>query len=315
MRSTLERVRSWLAALAGEPTYRLAAIAAVLLAFVVISAVVVLLPGERSSAGPRLQQEPLTVKRGLSTGSALFGDTLTAEVDIVSDDARIPPDSVRLETDFRPLTVVDTTVDRDRRGETTLLRTVYVLRCATAACLPPRDGRPIRFPPAIVSYRAGGRARTASVPWRGLIVHSRLSGDPAAAEGIVDAPPALSTGFARSPTLVVVALGLLALVLGLAGALLVVQGLWPRFFYSLGWWRSLSPLSQSLLQVEAAASIDDEAVRRGSLDRLATQLDEARSPELGGEARRLAWGPAVPGATELTAFAARVRATARRSAG
>ena len=189
MRSTLERVRSWLAALAGEPTYRLAAIAAVLLAFVVISAVVVLLPGERSSAGPRLQQEPLTVKRGLSTGSALFGDTLTAEVDIVSDDARIAPDSVRLETDFRPLTVVDTTVDRDRRGETTLLRTVYVLRCATAACLPPRDGRPIRFPPAIVSYRAGGRARTASVPWRGLIVHSRLSGDPAAAEGIVDAPP------------------------------------------------------------------------------------------------------------------------------
>ncbi len=152
------------------------------------------------------------------------------------------------------------------------------------------------------------------MPWRGLVVHSRLSGDPAAAEGIVDAPPALSTGFARSPTLLLVVLGLLAFGLGLAGALLVVQGLWPRFFYSLGWWRSLSPLSQSLLQVEAAATIDDEAVRRGSLDRLATQLEAAHAPELGGEARRLAWGPAVPGPAELTGFAAHVRATARRPA-
>lgn len=314
MTSTRERVRSWLAALAGEPTYRIAAIVAVLVAFVALAAVVVLRPDGRSSATPRLQQEPITVKRGLSTGSALFGDTITAEVDIVSDDTRVAPDSVRLETDFRPLTVVDTTVDRERRGGATLLRTVYVLRCVTVACLPPKDGRPVRFAPATVRYRSGGRARAEAVAWRGLIVHSRLSGDPAAVEGITDAPPALSTGFARSTALVVALLALLAVLLGVAGALLVVQGLWPRFFYSLGWWRSLSPLSQSLLQVEAAASIEDEAVRRGSLDRLATQLEAARAPELGGEARRLAWGPAVPGPAELTAFVARVRASARKSA-
>ncbi len=310
----LHRVRSWLAAVAAEPTYRIVAIGAVLLAFVALAVAVVLRPDGRSSTTPGLQQQPITVKRGLSTGSVLFGDTITAEVDIVSDDARVPPDSVRLRTDFRPLTVVGTTVERDRRGEATLRRDVYVLRCATVACLPPKDGRPVRFAPATVQYRAGGRARTETVPWRGLIVHSRLSGDPAAAEGITDAPPALSTGFARSPTLVVVALGLLALVLGLAGALLVVQGLWPRFFYSLGWWRSLSPLSQSLLQVEASASIDDEAVRRGALDRLATQLEAAQVPDLGGEARRLAWGPAVPGPAELAGFVARVRAAARKSA-
>jgi hypothetical protein len=313
MRALSGMVRSWLAALGGEPVYRLAAIGVVLVAFGGLAAAVLLWPDDRSSATPRLQQAPVTVKRGLSTGSALFGDTVEAEIDVVSDDRRVPPDSVRLETDFRPLTVVGTTVERERRGAATLLRTVVVLRCATVACLPPRDGRPVRFAAATVRYRLDGRARAVAVPWRGLVVHSRLSGDPAAAEGITDAPPALSTGFARSPTVVVAVLVLLAIALGLVGALLVVQGLWPRFFYSLGWWRTLSPLSQSLLQVEAAASIDDEAVRRGALDRLATQLEAAQAPELGGEARRLAWGPTAPGPAELTGFVGRVRAGARKA--
>jgi hypothetical protein len=253
-------------------------------------------------------RDPITVKRSLSSASALFGDTITAQVDVLTDDAVIDPYSVSVGIDLRPYRTVSTDVDRTRRGSVSLLHTVVRLRCLTSACLPRRDGQPFSFEPLEVRYRLGREEGVERIPWRALAVHSRLSSDPSAPLGVVDTPPELSADFARSPTLLRFALGALALVLALVGVLLVVQGLWPQFFYSLKAWRRLTPLEQAIVQVEAAAGLEDETVRRRALDQLATQLDSAGAAELGLETRGLAWAADAPDRAELAGLVTRIRA-------
>ncbi|MFN8223682.1 MAG: hypothetical protein U0R50_10625 [Gaiellales bacterium] len=291
-----------------EPGIRLAlAVLAALAALV--AAAIALMP--RATAPATVVDGPITVRRALATVSARFGDTITAEASVLSDDRRVPPDTVALRADFRPYAVVGQTSDVRRRGTTTLREATFTLRCLTSACLPPANGKPVRFPPLRVSFERGGVGRTLTVAWPGLAVHSQLSGDPLVPVGIVDAPPALGNGTRVSAGLMRALFALAAISAGLAGALLVLQALWPTRFYSLREWRRLTPLGQAMAQVDAAARIEDEGLRRQVLDRLAGRLDEAGALTLGREARGLAWGPATPGRQELEAFAARVRATAR----
>ena len=201
-----------------------------------------------------------------------------------------------------------------RRGDTTLRVTVYTLRCLTSTCLPPVNGKPVRFPTLVVRYREKGLDRKLAVAWPGVAVHSQLSGDPLVPVGIVDAPPVLSSQTRLSPSLLKLILAVAALAAGLFGALFLLQGLWPRTFYSLRRWRELTPLGRAMAQVDAAALVEDEPLRRQVLDRVATQLEAAGARDLGHEARGLAWGPAPPGQQELEGFAARVRHAARTEA-
>ncbi len=261
----------------------------------------------QQSRSPSPLRDPLTVKRALSTASALFGDTIVAEIDVLTDDTQIDPGSVTVRTDFAPYRPVDTKVEHSRQGSVSLLRTVVRLRCLTAACLPRSDGRPFEFKPLELTYRQGLEDRTERIPWRALAVGSRLSSDVRSPVGIVDTPPELSSGFSRSPDLVRVVLGCLALGLGLFGTLLVIQGLWPQFPYSLRRWRQLSPLEQSLAQVEAASRVDDEALRRRVLDQLANHLGVVDAPELEFETRQLAWTQSAPTDAELAGLVERVR--------
>ena len=100
-----------------------------------------------------------------------------------------------------------------------------------------------------------------------------------------------------------------AAVLGLAGAGLVVAGLWPSSFRAKRRRRSLSPLERSLQRVEAAARDDDEPARRQTLDDLATRLSDVPSLALELRARALAWGQRPPEPEALTLLANQVRAT------
>jgi hypothetical protein len=257
------------------------------------------------------EKDPITVKRALSTVSTRFGDTLTAEVDVVTDNAKVAAGSVKLNADFSPYRIVDTETDLEHRGPATLRATVYTLTCVTSACLPPTNGKPVRFRSLEVRYRQKGLERALTVPWPGVAVHSQLSGDPLVPVGIVDAPPVLSSSTRVSPDLLKLILGIGIVGAGLLGTLLLLQGLWPRTFYSLRRWRELTPLGRAMAQVDAAALVEDEPLRRQVLDRVATQLDAAGARDLGLEARGLAWGPAAPGRYELEGFAARVREVAR----
>lgn len=298
-------MRARFAELWAEPWVRRAAMVLPVALALAAALLALVWPHEQSS--PTLLRDPLTVKRALSTASALFGDTVTAKVDVLTDDTQIDPESVAIHTDFSPYRAVETNVEHRHQGSVSLISTVVQLRCLTAACLPRRDGRPFDFKPLELTYRQGAEDRTEQIPWRALAVGSRLSSDARSPVGIIDTPPELSSEFARSPMLLRAVLGGLALVVGVLGSLFVIQGLWPRFPYSLRRWRGLSPLEQSLAQVEAASLIGDEALRRRVLDQLANQLGAVDRPELEFETRQLAWTSNAPTSAELALLVGRVR--------
>lgn len=295
------------AALADAPAARLLAIGLIVVAAAAAVLVIVLVDRPRSTARPL--DDPITVKRSLSTSTVLFGDPVEAEVDVYSNDARIAARSVRVSTDFEPYRVAATSVERRRQGDVTLLRTRISLECLAQACLPPRGStRVIRFPPLAVTYSREGRAQRMVVPWELLQVSSRLPVDRKARAGIVDSAPPLEPQFERSPETLRTLFLLLAVVLGLAGAGLVVAALWPSAYLTERRRRRLSPLERSLQQVEAAAQGDDEAARRRTLDDLATHLSEIPSPPLEVRTRALAWGQDPPDAEALARLAEQVRA-------
>lgn len=299
-------LRDRAASLTDASASRLLAIGVVLVAAVAVVLAVVLL--DRPNSSFTLQQDPVTVERALSTTAALFGDSVQAEIDIYTNDRSVPASSVQVRTDFRPYRVVATTTNRASHGGVSLLRTRVSLQCLTRACLPPRSGvRAFTFHPFKLSYQASGQAAHYLVPWDPLQVSTRLRPDSVPRATIVDTPPPLGSQFRYSPKLVRLLLLLAAAGLAIAGMALIVPVLWPRSFLARRRWRKLAPLERSLLEVEAAAQNEDEAVRRRTLDHLATRLGEIPSRSLEVRTRALAWGESAPEPEALTLLAAQVR--------
>ena len=275
-----------------RPAVRWAALAMVA-ALVLAGLLAVFLPSTPQHDAALLER-PVTVKRALSTTAALFGDRVDAEVDVYTDDRVVDPASVRVRTGFAPYRAIAKRVERSGQDGLSLLRTRVTLDCLTRECLPPRRaGRAVRFAPLTVTYTQGGRQRSLEVPWGPLQVLSRLPDDATANVGVIDTAPPLDPGLGLSPGLVRGILFGAVAVLGLSGAALVVTGLWPSPFAARRR-RPVTPLEQSLLDVEAAAAIDDETRRRRALDELATRLGELPSPSLEARTRSLAWGEARP---------------------
>lgn len=282
----------------------LAAIAALVLA-----GLLAVFLSSTSRHGAALLERPVTVKRALSTTAALFGDRVEAEVDVYTDDRAVDPGSVQVHSDFAPYRALTTQVDRSRQSGLSLLRTRIVLSCLTRECLPSRTGgRVVRFAPLTVTYLQRGTSRALEVPWGPLQVVSRLPDDATANVGVIDTAPPLDSGFDHSPGLVRGILLGTAAVLGLAGAALVVTGVWPSPFAARRR-RPLSPLEQSLLEVETAAQADDATQRRRALDGLATRLGELPSPSLEARTRSLAWGAANPEPQTIARLTDDVRAS------
>ena len=265
---------------------------------------------DRPSSTASALDEPLTVKRALSTSAALFGDPIDAEIDVYTSDRSIAAPSVRVSTNFAPYRVAATTVDRVGHDGVSFLRTRISLECLARACLPPRGGtRVVRFQPFAVTYRTQGRDVRLVVPWEPLQLSSRLPRGATTSAGIIETAPPLDPRFERSPETLRLLFLIAAAVLGLAGAGLVITALWPRSFLAERRWRRLSPLERSLLQMEAAARGDDEAARRRTLDDLATHLGSVPSPSLERRTRALAWGESPPEPETLTVLAEQVRTT------
>jgi hypothetical protein len=265
---------------------------------------------DRPNSSTRLLDEPVTVKRSLSTSAALFGDPVRAEVTVYSDNSRVGGRSVRVSTAFAPYRVAATRVEREQQGGVTLLRTRISLECLTLTCLPPPGrSRVIRFPPVTVTYRSEGRDQKILVPWQALQVSSRLPAATKTSVGIVDSAPQLDPQLERSPTALRVSFLVIAVILALGGTALVVTALWPSTYLTRRRERRLSPLERSLQHVEAAAEGDDEAARRKTLDDLAVHLAEIPSPALAVRTRALAWGQSPPDSEAVTSLTEHVRAT------
>jgi hypothetical protein len=279
--------------------------------------------GDSHQASP-LPAEPvpaIQARADLSRRAALFGETVTARVDVTLSRSRIDPNSVRIATDFEPWRTVGEPRRVRRDGDdTTHLRATYVLRCLTSACLPPQRPLPVLFTSATVTYDAAGNGPSGqqlTLNWPTLYMHSRLA--PTAL-----APPVLGSGSspfempwradlvsmpsvsyrvdpdtARFPLFAAAGIfGVLGLALAYAGRPrrrprpAAVPEAPPALV--------LTPLEQAIALLEDPATANGAADRRRALELIAAELALRGNHELALSARRLAWSQQLP-AVERTA--------------
>ncbi len=109
---------------------------------------------DRGVKGPVLTTDLIAVRADVFPHEHLFGDSLTAQVDVLLDRAFVKPESVQVEQNFAPFRVQGA-VRREREdlGDTTHLKFVYRLDCLRGEpCLPNEEGRTYELPEVRVSY-------------------------------------------------------------------------------------------------------------------------------------------------------------------
>jgi hypothetical protein len=293
---------------------------------------VVLATWDRGDSGSRAQAEqrdPITATATLDPRIVLFGDTITAQVDVVVDRTVIDPDQVTVTSTFTPWTQVAKPV-RSRRdaGGTTYLRTTFVLRCLTTPCVPVRPTEEVDFEPARVGYAAsvgdGARRLSVDVPWPRLVVHTRVAESTDSRRDVLGAP--WRADFVSLPLVSYrVSPGLLLALLLAGGILLVLVAA------SVGY-RAIpervpppepepppvpvaSLLEQALALLEAPAATDGAEDRRRALELVADEVDRWGDVDLAHTARALAWSEDAPGGDATRAFAAQLRSRMESSNG
>ena len=258
--------------------------------------------------------------------TALFGDSVRAQVDVVLDETRVDPASVQVAADFDPFAVVGSPrTERRDAGDSVHLRTTYVLRCVSGACVPSAQSEEFEFPPVRVTYATPSEQdvseSSTSAGWQSVLLYSRFASEGVGADDVAQpwqadlvSLPAVS--YRRPPELLVAALLTAAALLVLAGAGLAYLA-WPR--------REpapapepepepepvalLSPLEQALVLLEQSIRVDGAAGQRRALELVAEELELAEwgDRELARTARTLAWSEEPPPIEQTTSLAARVR--------
>jgi hypothetical protein len=278
----------------------------------IIAGVVVLGRGDDEPQPPGPFDRTVVIRTSLEPRVHLFGDPVTANVDIRLDKRRVRADNIVVDALFRPYEQVAPT-HRERRdvGETVLLRYSYPLQCLARACSPGGPRRQIRFPPLRVQYvlrdvRARG---SGTAEWPPVDVASRLSAfDIQEASWRADLdPPAVS--YRMTPGWLAVALGGSALVLAI-GACLLAWRLLERRAEEEGEEAPIEtrpPLERALEHVTLVSANGSTPERRRALERLARELDRVEQPALSTRARRLAWAPGNPDSAEVERLTADVR--------
>lgn len=280
------------------------------LALVVAAATVVAiaqLREDRGVKGPVLETDLIAVRADVTPHEHLFGDSLTARVDVLLDRAFVKPESVRVEQNFAPFRVHGKVrTKREDLGTTTHLQYVYRLDCLRGApCLPELEGRTFELPDVRVSYVVTdiGDRTTTRVPLAVLTGTSRLLGanlDRPAFRADPREVPAPT--YRVSPTLLAAASLAVAGLLVLAALVLLVPIL-PLGFVQR--WREArrarrrTDLERALAHLRATAPNGETGEVRPALERLASELGRSESPELAGQTRRLAWSEPPPVEDEI----------------
>jgi hypothetical protein len=309
------------------PTRLALALAAVAAALAMLLAASVL--SRADDDAPSARRDPISAAATLSPRVVLFGDTLTATVDVVVDRTVIDPDGVEVRWSHAAWKPVGTP-ERTRRdsGSTAFLSTTYVLRCLAQPCVPVRETEEVQFDAARVSYVApvggGTRRLTVDAEWPPLIVHSRLAGpdenrrDALASPWRADMVSLPAVSYRASPGFVL-ALLLLAGVLLVAAAAVILYRLLPE--------REAppepepepepvaSPLEQALALLEAPTTANGGQDRRRALELVAEEVERWGDDDLALSARTLAWSEDTPEGDETRALAARLRGHLERTNG
>jgi hypothetical protein len=263
--------------------------------------VAVLLVGALALLGTRGEQEELPLLRGdfaatttLEPEAHLFGEQVTARLEVVVDATRVPESSVKAQARFAPYTIVRGRETRERFGDFLRVRQEYVLECLVARCLPPKGGR-FRFPGANVEYAPTTlpEPQRAEVDWPALRVASRVGPNDLEAlqvQGDVRDLPGLT--YRVQPDTFGAIGFILAVLLAAAGLALAAWALdAPRLVKdAFGGRRSrLSPLQRALAVVRRATERGEPDTSRRALDRLSAELRRTREADLARTASGLAW--------------------------
>lgn len=106
-----------------------------------------------------------------------YGETLNATFTVIVNEDIVDSLTVSPQTKFAPYRVVEAKVHTERRGQTTLVRFTYVLRCLDTACLPKLATRALQFSPTSVYFRLrkGSVPEKVTVYWRRAHLASNLS--------------------------------------------------------------------------------------------------------------------------------------------
>jgi len=314
------------------PRTRIAARVALALAAVAAGLAVVLVAALRSDTGddaPPVGRDPIVATAALSPRVALFGDTLTATVDVVVDRSVIDPDGVEVrwsDAAWKPVGAHAT--QRRDSGSTAFLRTTYVLRCLAQPCVPVRETEEVEFRPARISYTApsgtGTRRLTLDAERPPLVVQSRLAGpdenrrDPLASPWRADLLSLPAVTYRVAPGLALAVLALAGMLL-LAAAAIILFRVLPE--------REpppepepepepvASPLEQALALLEAPTTNGGQD-RRRALELVAEEIERwGGDDDLALTARTLAWSADTPEGEETRALAARLRGHLERTNG
>jgi hypothetical protein len=294
------------------------------LAVVGLLAVLLLTGSTAPSSNGLSSARPVRATAALLPAAALFGDTVTARVQLVTDTSFVQPDSFRIRGSFSPYRQVSRpVVERRRVGSTEEVVWTTTLRCLGNTCVPKKKGKRVTFAPASVTYAIGqgsDASRSLSVAWPSLLVYSRVDQMEVAAldprgeppwKGDYRSLPAVS--YRASPGLVAAVLyGAGGLLLAGAAALLVplvrrrpeevVEEPEPE---PVVW---LTPLEQALALLEREPRGDGEIEpRRQALELVSEALGERNERDLERAARRLAWSEAPPPTEATRELALKVR--------
>jgi hypothetical protein len=294
---------------------------------VVVAAVVALVfavltagGGGRGLPGGR----PISATAWIEPTTPMFGDDITARIDVAVDRDRANLDDVRIGTPFSPLEPVTRRTRRWDAGRIGYIRTTWTLRCLSRLCaqkeptfaagLGGQKGtyrRATPLPPAKVVY-VGRPARTLTLYWPTVEWLSRINQTEEASGSyffhVNLVPPDVSYAVSPGRLLVYLALALLVLIA------IPVAIVWRRIVErrrarELVPEPEVPPLERALRLLEFANADGDSAGRRRALELVAVELRRTGREDLSSEARALAWQRPAPPADDAGELGTRVRST------
>ena len=289
----------------------LAAAAAWFVAAIVVLALVL---GD-DAPGPRpARLAAVEARTVIKPDAHLFGDRVSAELDVVVDAARVDADSVRVVAAFPPYRILGGGLrERTESDGTVALRYGYTLLCLSSECLAGEGKKRFSFEPAEVRYRAAnGRIRTVPARWPNVSVTSRLPPEderpftPEWRPANLELP---TVDYRVEPRMMVAALYGGAAIVAIAGVVLLLYAARPGLAARRGRRDDLAGLGALERALALLRRSRSERDRRKALDRLARELRVVGDEELAGSARRLAWSEPQPVEEDADELAGEVERT------
>jgi hypothetical protein len=249
---------------------------------------------------------PLQVVTSLQPAAVLYGDPVTADVEVDYDPRAVEPSSIRVLPSFIPYVATSAAVvQRLRPG---VVRFRYSLVCVTDGCLPTSGPRLVRLERVTVTALAHARTVTVVASWPSLRISSRLAASDLSGRIRFRSPTTPPTpAYRLRPGPLAGGLIAAAALCALAAAALAGRELTRRSARSVA--DRLSRLELAIVYVRDSARRSDPD-RRRALALLAEAVDDDGVPALAADAAETAWSKPAPtpaGATELADRAAGLR--------